>query len=197
MRAPAGPEGISGWPMLERTLLARLAGTAGRGAVLLTGRTTSPTLLARIDEAKTRLPELRHVRAEAIDDDAERAGAALAFGRPLTMRPRLREADLLVLLDADPLGPGPDQIAFARGWADRRRVAGKPLRSYAIEPSLTQSGICADRRVALHPALIPNTLLAIAAALGSGDQRRRCRPKPTAWSQHWSAIWQRRRVARS
>ncbi len=31
LRAPAGPEGISGWPMLERTLIARLAGSAGEG----------------------------------------------------------------------------------------------------------------------------------------------------------------------
>ena len=168
LRAPAGPEGISGWPMLERTLIAQLAGATGEGAVLLTGRVTSPTLLARIAEAKTRLPGLRHVRAEAIDDDAERAGAALAFGRQLTMRPRLRDIDVLVLLDGDPLGPGPEQIAFARGWADRRRAPGKPLRTYAIEPSLTQSGICADRRAALHPALIPNVLLGIAEALGAG-----------------------------
>lgn len=169
LRAPAGPEGISGWAMLERTLIAQLAGTRGDRAVLLTGRTTSPTLLARIEAAKTQLPGLRHVRAEAIDDDAERAGAALAYGRQLTMRPRLRDTDLLVLLDADPLGPGPDQVAFARAWADRRRAADKPLRTYAVEPSLTQSGICADARAALHPALIPNTLLAIAAALGGGE----------------------------
>jgi Fe-S-cluster-containing dehydrogenase component len=169
LRAPTGPDGISGWPMLERTLITRLAGNAGAGAVLLTGRICSPTLLARIAEARTRLPGLRHIRAEAIDDDAERAGAALAFGRQLMMRPRLRDTDVLVLLDADPLGPGPEQIAFARGWADRRRGAGKPLRSYVVEPSLTQSGICADRRVALHPALISTVLLALAAALGAPD----------------------------
>ena len=168
MRAPAGPEGIGGWSMLERTLIAATAGKAGEGTVLLTGRLTSPTLLARIAEAKTRLPGLRHARAEAIDDDAERAGAAMAFERQLTMRPRLAETDLLVLLDADPLGPGPDQIALARGWADRRRAPGKPLHTYVAEPSLTQSGICADRRAALHPALIPNVLLTVAAALGAG-----------------------------
>jgi molybdopterin-containing oxidoreductase family iron-sulfur binding subunit len=168
LRAPAGPDGIGGWPMLERALVSRMAGTNGDGAVLLTGRVTSPSLLARIAEAKTRMPGLRHVRAEAIDDDAERAGAALAFGRPLTMRPRLGDADVLVLLDADPLGPGPDQIAFARAWADRRRMPGKPQRTYVLEPSLTQSGICADRRAALHPALIVNALLAIAGALGAG-----------------------------
>jgi len=168
LRAPVGPDGIGSWPMLERALVPRLAGSQGEGAVLLTGRVTSPSLLARIAEARRRMPGLRHVRAEAIDDDAEREGARLAFGRPLTMRPRLAGADVLVLLDADPLGPGPDQIAFARAWADRRRMPGKPQRTYVAEPSLTQSGICADRRVALHPALIGNVLLAIAGALGAG-----------------------------
>jgi molybdopterin-containing oxidoreductase family iron-sulfur binding subunit len=168
LRAPAGPDGIGGWPMLERALIAGTAGTNGDGVVLLTGRVTSPSLLARIAEARARMPALRHVRAEAIDDDAERAGAALAFGRPLTMRPRLLDADVLVLLDADPLGPGPDQIAWSRAWADRRRAPGKPQRTYVLEPSLTQSGVCADRRAALHPALIQNVALAIAAALGAG-----------------------------
>jgi molybdopterin-containing oxidoreductase family iron-sulfur binding subunit len=168
LRAPVGPDGIGGWPMLERTLVSRLAGTNGEGAVLLTGRVTSPSLLARIAEAKARMPGLRHVRAEAIDDDAEREGARLAFGRPLTMRPRLHEADVLVLLDADPLGPGPDQIVFARAWADRRRAAGRQQRTYVIEPSLTQSGVCADRRAARHPASISDALRAIAGALGAG-----------------------------
>jgi molybdopterin-containing oxidoreductase family iron-sulfur binding subunit len=169
LRAPVGPNGIGGWPMLERALVSRLAGTNGEGAVLLTGRVTSPSLLARIAEMRQHMPGLRHVRAEAIDDDAEREGARLAFGRPLTMRPRLQDADLLVLLDADPLGPGPDQIAFARGWADRRRSPGKPQRTYVLEPSLTQSGICADRRAALHPALISNVARVIAGSLGTGD----------------------------
>jgi molybdopterin-containing oxidoreductase family iron-sulfur binding subunit len=168
LRAPVGPDGIGGWPMLERALVSRLAGTNGEGTVLLTGRVTSPSLLARIAEAKTRLPGLRHVRSEAIDDDAERFGAKLAFGRVLTMRPRLRDADVVILLDADPLGPGPDQIGFARAWADRRRMPGKPQRTYALEPSPTQSGICADRRAAIHPALIPDALRAIAGSLGTG-----------------------------
>ena len=167
LRAPQGPKGIGGWEMLERTLIEHVPARGGEGVALLTGRITSPTLLARIAEAKMRLPGLRHVRYEAIDDDAERAGAAMAFGRPLTMRPRLRDADLLILLDADPLGPGPDQIAFGRAWSDRRRNRSRRApRAYAFEPSLTASGICADRRVALHPALVPNVLLALAGRDG-------------------------------
>jgi len=169
LRAPSGPTGIGGWSMLERVLVSRLAGTAGDGAVLLTGRQTSPTQLARIAEARTRMPGLRHIRAEPIDDDRECQGAAKAFGRVLTMRPRLRDADVLVLLDADPLGPGPDQIAFARDWADRRRATGPAQRMYVLEPSPTQSGVCADRRAALHPALIPDVLRKLAGALGAGE----------------------------
>ncbi len=168
LRAPVGPAGIAGWPMLERALIARLAGSNGEGTVLLTGRVTSPSLLSRIAEARTRMPGLRHIRTEAIDDDAEREGARRAFGRPLTMRPRIGEADVLVLLDADPFGPGPDQIAFARAWTDRRRATGKPQRTYVLEPSPTQSGICADRRIAVHPALVVNALLAVAGSLGTG-----------------------------
>ena len=49
------------------------------------------------------------------------AASRAAFGRPLTARPRLAAADVVLLLDADPLGPGPEQIANARAWSERRR----------------------------------------------------------------------------
>src|ERR1700753_703084 len=74
----------------------------------------------------------------------------------------------MCLPDAAPSGPRPDQVAFARAWADRRRAPGKPQRTYVLEPSPTQSGICADPRICLHPALVVNALLAVAGALHSG-----------------------------
>lgn len=167
LRAPTGPQGPASWSALARALIAQTAGSDGRDLRLLTGRTTSPTLLARIAAMKQRFPALIHVRAEPIDDDAELAGARRAFGRPLTARPRLAEADVVVALDGDPLGPGPDQIALARAWAKRRLAPGGPQRLYAIEPSPTQTGICADVRVATHPAVAADALLAIARHFGA------------------------------
>lgn len=168
LRAPMGPSGVSSWSLLQRALLARLAGSDGSDLRLLTGRITSPTMLVRIDEMRRRFPAMRRHRFEAVDDDAARAGAALAFGRPLAMRPRFAEADAIVAFDDDPLGPGPDQIAFSRGWADRRRAPGPASRLTVLEPSLTLTGSCADRRVALAPQLVTAALLALANALDVG-----------------------------
>lgn len=168
LRAPTGPGGVASWTMVEREALARLAGSDGSGLRLLTGRVTSPTLLARIEGMKRRFPAMRHVRAEPIDDDAEREGARLAFGRLLQMRPRLDRADVVVALDADPLGPGPEQIAFARAWGRRRLAPDGPQRLHVFEPGLSQTGACADHRTAATPGQIADALLAIAAALGGG-----------------------------
>ena len=67
--------------------------------------------------------------------------AAMAFGRPITSLPRLADADVVVSLDADPLGAGPRQIVHARGFAARRQ-ARKGVdgigRLYAVESAPTQ-----------------------------------------------------------
>ncbi len=167
LRAPQGPGGVTGWPFLQRALIARLAGSDGAGLRILSGRITSPALLDRIAAMRRRFPAMRHYRFEPIDDDADRAGATRAFGRPLTMRPRLSKVDVLVTLGADPLGPGPEQVALARGWAMRRLRAGGPQRLHAFESGLTQTGACADFRTAARPGQIANALLHIAAALGT------------------------------
>ena len=167
LRAPVGPEGVADWSLLQRVLLDRLSGSDGRDLRLLSGRITSPTLLARIAEMKRRFPAMQHHRSEPIGDDAERLGAIQAFGRPLTMRPRLADADVVVTLGADPLGPGPEQVALARGWSRRRTDPKGPQRLHAFEPSPTQTGVCADRRTPATPDQIADLALVIAHALGA------------------------------
>ena len=150
LRAPAGPAGPSSWPAAARAIFERVGPRRGEGLALLTGRVTSPTLLARIAALRALYPELRHVRWEPFNDDNALAGAEAVFGRRLTARPRLADADVVLLLGADPLGPGPEQVALARGWATRRRQGPMP-RLYAIESSPSASGAMADRRVAASP----------------------------------------------
>jgi molybdopterin-containing oxidoreductase family iron-sulfur binding subunit len=169
LRAPVERGVQTSWERVAQEIAAPMSRNGGEGFRLLTGRITSPTLLRRIGDLKRRFPGMRHVRYEAIDDDAESAGAALAFGRPLTMRPRLAEADIVVALDADPLGPGPDQIPLARGWSERRKRPGAAPRLYALEPTLTQTGVVADRRATEAPAAIAAAARAILAGLSGGQ----------------------------
>ena len=167
LRAPNGPDGPASWSAAARTIFERVGPRHGAGLALLTGRVTSPTLLARIGALKALYPGMRHVRWEPLNDDAAQAAARHAFGRPLTPRPRFEDADVIVTIGADPLGPGPDQIANARHWAVRRRKGPMP-RLYAIEPSLTATGAMADRRVSAGPADTARACNAFAAAFGGG-----------------------------
>jgi len=178
LRTPMFGDRPGTWDGAARAISSRVAARHGEGMVLLTGRVTSPTLLARIAALKESYPDLRHVRWEAVDDDAPIAAARHAFGRPLTQRPRLADADVILTLGADPLGPGPDQIANGRHWATRRRR--DPMaRLYAIEPSMTNTGAMADRRLSASPADLARACHGLAAAL-TGDRQAPDLPAPLA-----------------
>ena len=109
-------------------------------------------------------------RYEPVDDDNARAGAQMAFGRPMTVRPRLQDAKVVLALDADPLGPGPEQIANARAYAARRKPDAPDAfsRWYVAEGGWSLTGANADHRLALRPDRIADVALALAAALGQG-----------------------------
>ena len=140
----------------------------GEGFRLLTGRVTSPTLLRQIDVLLQKFPNAGWHAYEPIDDEKALAGAMLAFGRPLQALPKLDKARVLVTLDADPLGPGPDQLRNARGFAARRNPQGGDFsRIYSIEAAPTLTGAKADHRMALQPQLISEVAVAIASAMGA------------------------------
>ncbi len=101
----------SSWDALDAALLPRLAQhrrQGGQGLTLLTGRITSPTELRLIKALQAAYPAMSWRRFEPVDDDSARAGALQAFRQPLTVRPRLGDAQVVLALDADPLGPGPE-----------------------------------------------------------------------------------------
>jgi molybdopterin-containing oxidoreductase family iron-sulfur binding subunit len=142
----------------------------GTGLRIVSNRVTSPTLLRQIGDLLKQYPQARWVRYESISDDAVVAGATEAYGRPLVARPRIADAAVMLALDADPLGPGPDQIANAHAFARRRSREALPfLRLYAVEPDWSLTGANADHRLALCPVHIRNVALAIAATL-RGEQ---------------------------
>ena len=140
----------------------------GEGLRLLTGRVTSPTLARQIDDLRKQFPKALWHSYASIDDEAGQAGASLAYGRPLDSVPRLDRADIILTLDADPIGHGPDQIRKARGFASHRAPQAAFSRLYAVEAAPTLTGAKADHRLALHPSLMTEAALAVANALGAG-----------------------------
>ncbi|MBE7196641.1 MAG: 4Fe-4S ferredoxin, partial [Parafilimonas terrae] len=163
--------GIASWAMAERALAAPLSQARrgkGKGLRLLTGRVTSPTLIRQIAALLTALPEARWHVHEPLADDAALKGAELAFGRRYRALPDPGRAETILCVGADPLGPGPDQIRFSRAFMDRRRDPARFGRLYVAETALSQSGIKADARHALHPRDAAGLIARVANRLGAG-----------------------------
>ncbi|MFC7552975.1 hypothetical protein ACFQU7_13000 [Pseudoroseomonas wenyumeiae] len=102
--------------------LAALEARGGAGLHLLTGHVTSPTLRRLIGRLRARFPAAQWHAEEPVDERNALAGAEAAFGQRLRARPRLESARVVLTLDADPLGPGPEQVAHARAFAARRQA---------------------------------------------------------------------------
>ena len=167
-------ERVDSWEGFEAALLPQLRraeANGGAGLRLLTGHLTSPTLLRLIGWLRERFPAMHWHTHEPIAETQVRAGAALAFGAPLTVLPRIERARVVLALDADPLGPGPEQILHGRAFATvrsaRRNGSGPFARLYAVDPVMTATGAKADHRLALAPAELRDFAVALAARLGA------------------------------
>ncbi len=170
-QAPFSSGRIQSWSAFEAALLPRVdraRARQGQGLALLTGRVTSPTLIAQIEALLKALPQAKWYRFESLDDDAARSGALLAFGQPATILPRFSDARVLLTLDADPLGPGAQQVRFARDITTARqsRIPEQSLRIYTVEADWTLTGALADHRLALRPELVRSVAVQVARALG-------------------------------
>ena len=171
-RAPYSAGRIQPWSAFEAALQRQMQqedSRGGAGLAILTGRTTSPTLLAQIGTLTGKYAQAKWYRYEPVEDDAINAGVAQAFGRAATALPRFADARVAVMLDADPLGFGPDQIRLAHDIIAARRshAPQESLRLYAAEPAWTLTGALADHRLPLRPELVRNVAIEIARTLGA------------------------------
>lgn len=180
-RTPMRMGTIASWDAFRAALAPQLAKhdwNKGDGLRLLTGRITSPTLLRQIDGLLTRYPKAMWHVHEPIDDSLELQGTMLGFGRALHVLPHLDKAEVMLCLDADPLGPGPNQIANARHWTEARdpKNSSSFSRSYVAASGPTLTAIKADHRLALHPADISDIAIAVANVLGAGMAQPKLSP---------------------
>ena len=170
---------ISSWPAFATAMIERrrsLLAQHGRGLALLTGTVTSPTLIEQIETLRRDFPELRWYRWEAVDRDEARAGAQLAYGRPVDLLPNFAAADVILAVESDFLESAPGHLKFARDFASRRRaseVKGRMSRLYALESTPTLAGAKADHGLAMSPDEIQTALRRLAGSLGAG---------PSEWS---------------
>ncbi|MCK1335642.1 4Fe-4S dicluster domain-containing protein [Bradyrhizobium sp. 38] len=155
---------------LNRALVTELSETRnsqGKGLRLLTGRTTSPTLLRQIDGLLQAFPAASWHAYDPTDDENARQGAQLAYGKSVRSIADFAKARVIVALDADPLGHGPDQIRIGRGYASGRSDANAFSRLYCLESALTLTGAKSDERLSLRPEAIERFAASLARELGA------------------------------
>ncbi|WP_438277110.1 TAT-variant-translocated molybdopterin oxidoreductase [Nitrobacter sp.] len=147
----------------------------GKGVRLLMEPTTSPTLLRQVDALLTQFPLVRVHTFEAVGRTVRRGLTQAAYGRALDVHYALDKCDVIVSLDDDFLGPGPDQVRNARAWsAARRRHANRPgVRLLVAEPVPSATGAVAAERLAADVARMSILAEALAAQMGVGGASMR------------------------
>ncbi len=156
------------WSEADRKVLAGLASAkaSAKPVLLMTGAVPSPTRRALIAELKAAIPALVHLSWEPASGDAAQTAARQAFGGPVTLRPRLDQAKVILSLGSDFLN-GEDPGAIASFAALRRpNGPGEPMnRLWVVEGAMTLTGMAADHRVPLKPSQTAQAALALAGAL--------------------------------
>ena len=95
---------------------------SGDGLRILTETVTSPTLTSQIQAILKEMPSAKWHSYEPCGRHHAYRGAVLAFGKPANAVYHLDQANVIVTLDADFLSCGPGNLAYARQFADKRRV---------------------------------------------------------------------------
>src|SRR5581483_3265853 len=138
----------------------RLTKEQGKGFFVLAEDLASPSVRLVRRHMKAKLPQASWHVYEPIDTTEARLGAGQAFGARLAVRYRFEKADRILALDSDFLGLDPDQVAYSRAFAERRKA--QPMnRLYAVESTYSVTGTAADHRLRLASAQVGNFLVAV------------------------------------
>jgi molybdopterin-containing oxidoreductase family iron-sulfur binding subunit len=134
----------------------------GSGVYFLSATITSPTLARQWGEVAKAYPQ-----AKLVQYDPAIAGTAFASG--VTPTYSLKDADVIVSLDADFLSGAayPGFHKLVREYAERRKDPNKLNRLYTIESSPTTTGFKAEHRLALRASEVPAFAAALAQAVGA------------------------------
>jgi MoCo/4Fe-4S cofactor protein with predicted Tat translocation signal len=145
-----------------------LAVRKGEGLAILTGVTTSPTLISQLSALSNQLPAAKWYVHEPSLNPAIASAAKKIAGKNAIVTYDFSKADVIVSLDADFLNNGPAACAYSRQFAARRAVDGgnKRNRYYSVECSPTVGGSIADHRFAVKPSDIPSIAYQMAQQVG-------------------------------
>lgn len=143
---------------------------AGEGLRVLVPPTDSPSFMRARAAFMQRFPQARVHTWSAVGADAARGGAEQAFGQRLDALVDYARARVVLAADCDFLGNEPRANRAQRLFAEGRRITGpgdEMNRLYAVEGTLSLTGMSADHRLRLAPSQVDRYLRALAARLAS------------------------------
>jgi molybdopterin-containing oxidoreductase family iron-sulfur binding subunit len=165
----SGGETIA-WRSFLATTKARaekLETTKGKGLRFLVEPTASPLVGELRRRILARFPEAKFVSYGSTTSDGSVEGPKLAYGQPLTPRYHLGLAQIVLSLDADFLGEGPELQRLSREFAGRREPGPNMSRLYVVEPALTNTGAMADHRLRLRAGDVASFAAALVGELAN------------------------------
>ena len=162
---------LSTWPAFVgvfSTEAQNLATRNGEGLAVLTGATTSPTLVNQMAMLRAQWPAAKWYIHEPSVNAAIASAAKKIAGRNAFVAYDLSQADVIVSLESDFLNTGPAALAYARQFSSRKGIdkGETPVRLYAIESSPTVSGSLADHHLPVKSSAVPGIAYQLAKACG-------------------------------
>ncbi len=197
-RSPRRAGGKATWEAAENELKARLASLGADGGArlrILAEPTNSPTVLRLRATLAAKFPKARLHTYAPVDESNARAGAALAYGLPLTALPAYDRARVILSLDSDFRQTEPGNVRAHKLFSAGRKLdspADSMSRLYVAEPALSITGCAADHRLRLpssqiqgYAAVLANELVKQGVSLGDLDATLAKR----AGLEHFDAKW--------
>ena len=162
-----------GQPVGWRSLLGQFAALAQRHSVdggaklrFLTEPTASPMLIELRQRMLAKFPNAKFTSYSATASDGEADGLKAAFGRNVEARHDLTRASVILSLDSDFLGGGPEELRLSRQFAARRTPGPTMNRLYVVEPTPSVTGMSADHKLRLRAGDVVSVAVALATELG-------------------------------
>ena len=149
-------------PALVRTLKANQRD--GSFAILMPP-TSSPSLVRMVQRLRGELPGATVAIYDGARDDVMSRATRSVFGTPAEQLLDLGSADVILTLQADPLGQDAGFLENARSFAENRDPMandGEMSRLYVVEGGYSLTGAAADSRLALRPSQMPAFLSELA-----------------------------------
>ena len=183
---------IATWSAFVDALASRrstLEALGGEGLRILTGTTTSPTVIRLMAQLAEKMPQARWHQLDTVGHSNGRAGTELALGVDAETHYDFTQADVILALDSDFLHQGPGAVRYAKDFSSRRQVmdqevAASMSRLYSVESVMSGLSTVADHRLALRPSEVGKMALAIASRLGAVQS-----PSPDGFDDGELAIW--------